>query len=89
MLSVDLDYTDPHSPGHTYGFDPQLLKLRLPDGKVVAAHNIAAAGKIFNVFEVPADFTSGTLQVTGSEKVGSVTLTVTRTVGFGIAIPAG
>jgi hypothetical protein len=89
MLSVDLDYTDPHSPGHTYGFDPQLLKLRLPDGKLVAAHNIAAAGKIFNVFEVPADFTSGTLQVAGSETVGSVTLTITHAVGFAIAIPAG
>jgi hypothetical protein len=88
LLSVDIDYTDPTHPG-TFGWDPQLLKLRLPNGTVLAARNIAAVNRIFDVFEVPAGFTTGTLEVTGSEKVQGISLTVSRAAVFTISLAAG
>lgn len=89
ILSVRLNYTDRASPGKTFGFDPELLQLQLPKGGVVRARNVASAGKIFDVFEVPASFTTGTLRVTGSERIDGVTIRVTSPRGFAVSIPAG
>jgi hypothetical protein len=89
LLALDLSYTEPEDPGQVFGFDPQLLKLKLPDGRTFSARNLASAGKVFDVFEVPAGFTSGTLQITGSEQVDAVTLTVNNAARFQIVIPAG
>ncbi|WP_375490463.1 hypothetical protein [uncultured Jatrophihabitans sp.] len=88
LLSVGLSYTRKGSSSR-YGFDPQLLRLRLPDGRVAGARNVASAGRVDDVFEVPANFTRGTLEVTGSEKQDGVTIRVTRTTSLTISIPAG
>jgi hypothetical protein len=84
-----MEYTDPTSPGKTYGWDPQLLKLKVSGGSTVSARNIASKGHIFDVFQVPANFTRGTLEITGSERVQGVTLKISRTVTFAISIKAG
>jgi hypothetical protein len=89
LLFVDLYYSESSSPGETFGFDPQVLKLKLPDGRTFSARNIAPAGKILDVFEVPAGFTTGTLGITGSEAVDGVTLSVTQTITFPVVIAAG
>jgi hypothetical protein len=89
MLSVDVAYTDTTAPGKTYGWDAALLKLKLPGGTSVPARNVATKDHVFNVFEVPAGFTSGTLLITGKEKVGDVSLQVSKSAAFLISIPAG
>jgi hypothetical protein len=89
ILSTNLTYTDSGSPGTVFGFEPALLRLRLPGGQTLRPRNIAKGNRIFNVFTVPATFTSGTLQVTGSERVDGVTLRIERTASFPITIPAG
>jgi hypothetical protein len=89
LLTANVTYTDPNSPGQVYGFEPALVRLRLPGGELVRPRNIARSGKIFNVFTVPATFTTATLQVTGSERVSGVSLKILRTTSFPISIPAG
>jgi uncharacterized protein DUF2510 len=89
ILSVALTYTRKGASGR-FGFAPGLLRLRLPDGRVLGAHNVASAGHVDDVFEVPANFTRGTLQITGSTKAsGGVTLRVTKTASLTVSIPAG
>jgi hypothetical protein len=88
-LSVRLNYTDADDPGKTFGFDPALLRLKLPDGTVVHAKNLAGAGRIYNVFQVPADYTNGTLTISGSEKVDNgITLRVSSPRSFRVNIRA-
>jgi hypothetical protein len=65
--------------------------LELPDGTVIPATNLAAEGQVLVVFDVPADFTTGTLVIGGSYSGGDGV-----TVDFGtsamrtpIEIPAG
>ena len=91
LLSVRINYTDSaDAGGGPYGYDPSLLRLELPDGSYVKARNVAAAGKIADVFEVPAGFTTGTLQITGTQHAdGGVTATVRSTKTLAISIPAG
>ncbi len=91
ILSVGLTYTNSKAanPSKIYGYDPQLVRLRLPGGQIVKSRNIAAAGKINDVFEVPATFTTGRLEITGSEKVSGITLRITKTIGVTVSIPAG
>lgn len=89
ILSVHLNYTDDADPGETFGFDPQLLRLRLADGTVLRARNVAGKGKIYDVFEVPASFTKGTLQITGSERIGNIKLTVRKAISLPVSFPAG
>ena len=90
LLTTDLDYTDPEQPGHAYGFEPALLRLRLPNGQVLRARNISQRkNRLLNVFTVPAGFTSGTLLVTGSERLSGVTLRISRTTSFPISFPTG
>jgi hypothetical protein len=89
ILSVEVDYTDPDAPGKTFGFDPELLRLKLPNGTTIQSRNVASGNKIFDVFDVPASFTKGTLEIRGSEKVDKVTVQVQKTVSFVVSIPAG
>lgn len=89
ILSVKLNYTDPESPGKTFGFDPQLLHLRLPDGSSLRARNVETGNFIFDVFDVPATFTKGTIQISGSERVDGVTVAVRKAVSFPVSIAAG
>lgn len=89
ILSISLEYTRSGSATTRYGFDPQVVQLKLPNGQVIHARNVAASGKIDDVFEVPANFTKGALQIAGSERQQGVTLSVKKTSGFTISIPAG
>jgi hypothetical protein len=88
LLWTDLDYKDTYD-GKRYGFDPQLLRLVLPDGHVIRARNIAKKNRVKNVFEVPATFTHGTIKVTGSTVVGDVTVTIEATFSVRISFVAG
>jgi hypothetical protein len=45
--------------------DPEFFTLTLPDGTIVEATNLAEPGKVQIVFDVPADFTEGTLTIGG------------------------
>jgi hypothetical protein len=85
LLSMRLTYTDPQDPGKEFGFDPELVTLKLPDGRTVSARNIASPGKIFNVFQVPATFTTGTIVVGGSERTEGLTLKVNQPASFAIS----
>ena len=89
VLSVHANYHYSDTPSTTYGFDPELLRLRLPDGTLLKAENVAGKNKINDVFVVPADFTEGTLEIGGHEKVGDVMVTISRSVQVPISIPAG
>ena len=90
LLTTDLTYTDPNQPGDVFGFEPALLRLRLPTGQLIKPRNVARhKNKVYNVFIVPAGFTKGTLVVAGSERVGGVTLRIVKVTNFPISISAG
>lgn len=89
ILSVRLTYTESADPGKTFGFEPGLVRMKLRDGTYVKARNIAPKGKILNVFDVPADFTTGSLQITGSAKIGAFTVRVRSTKTFEVRIASG
>ena len=90
LLTTDLTYTDPNQPGDVFGFEPALLRLRLPGGQLLRPRNAPRRkNKVYDVFTVPAGFTTGTLLVTGSERVGGYTLRILKTASFPISIAAG
>lgn len=89
VLSVLLSYTDPDQPGKTFGFDPAMLQLKVPGGGTLHARNVATGNHIFDVFDVPATFTGGTVEITGSETVQGITVAVGKTVSFAVAFQAG
>jgi hypothetical protein len=90
FLFVNVDYTDSNAPGDSFGYDPQLLSLRLHSGQIVHARNVAPqADRILDVFEVPGDFTTGTLLITGSEVQDGVTVRVEATTSIPISFSAG
>ncbi len=90
MLTMRLTYTDSLNPGSSFGFEPQLLKLKLPDGRVVSARNVASsANKVFNVFQVPATFTTGKIVIGGSVRTGNVTLKIQTPASIPLAFAAG
>jgi hypothetical protein len=89
LLTIDMTFTSAVLGTDTFGFPTGLLALNLPDGTSVKAQNVATAGKILNVFDVPANITSATIVATGSEIEEGVTFTVTRAVSFPFSIPAG
>lgn len=66
LLHVSITYRGVHESGE-YGFPPQMLSFTPDGGSPVKAQNISPREhKIYNVFEVPADMTTGTLTVSGS-----------------------
>ena len=90
LFTSDLTYTDPDQPGHVFGFEPALVRLRLPNGQLIKPRNVAKKkNKIYNVFIVPAGFTSGTLVVSGSERFSGVTLRIAKATKFPVSISAG
>jgi len=90
LLFVHMNYTDPQAPGGPYGFDPGFLTLKMPNGVIVHARNLAPdPNKVADVFEVPATFTSGTVVVTGSFVQDGVTATVTAPASFPVSFAAG
>jgi uncharacterized protein DUF2510 len=90
MLTMRLTYTDSLNPGSSFGFEPQLLKLKLPDGRIVSARNVASsANKVFNVFQVPATFTTGKIVIGGSVRTGEVTLKIQTPASIPLRFSAG
>jgi hypothetical protein len=93
LLFVDLGYAV--GGQSDLGFDPSIATFTPQSGHPVRARNIAGvAGKIYNVFDVPADLTSGTLRVAGSfsRKFANADQTYTTTVtpiAVTISIPKG
>jgi hypothetical protein len=71
-LFVDLQYTTDMDNYTGYDLDPELMKLKLADGSVVRAKNINSATKPYYVFKVPANITSATFMIGGSEGLGSL-----------------
>ena len=89
MLSLLASYQYSDKPGTTYGFDPGLVQLKLADGTVVHARNVAGSGYIYDVFDVPANLTSATLQITGTTKIDGVDVTISNPVSIPLSFPAG
>lgn len=89
LLTTDLIYTDALRPGKHYGIEPDLLRIVLPGGQVVHARNIANHNRIKNVFNVPASFTHGTLEITGSIVVSGVRVTIEHRVSFRLSFASG
>jgi Protein of unknown function (DUF2510) len=89
LLTIDMTFTSAVLGSDTFGFPTGLLALKLPNGTTVKAQNVATAGSVLNVFEVPANITSATIVATGAETDEGVTFTVTHAVSFPFSIPAG
>lgn len=84
ILSVKINY---RFEGDTYAYPANMLRIKLAGGKYAKARDLAAGNKIYNVFEVPATFTRGSLQILGSTKVGSIRVKVKSTKSFTVSIP--
>jgi Protein of unknown function (DUF2510) len=89
LLTIDMTFTSAVLGSDTFGFPTGLLALKLPSGTTVKAQNVATAGSVLNVFEVPANLTSATIVATGAETEEGITFTVTHPVSFPFSIPAG
>ena len=88
-LSIDVTYTDPIAASKVFGFDPTLLHLRLPDGGTLTPRNLAGKNHIYNVFTVPANFTTGTLMIGGSGTIGhGLHESIAKAKNLAISIPA-
>ena len=99
-LSVDMTYTytGPPTGGFTspgglgpFGLDPAYLSLQLPSGAVIRGQDVSAdPAFVYDVFEVPATFTTGTVILSGSTKNSNgLTFSVTPIVRIPVSIPAG
>jgi hypothetical protein len=96
LLYVDVGYTVPQSPGRNFGFPPETVTFTPKGGGPIKARNVATnAGMIYDIFEVPADLTSGTLHIAGSFTTkfvnsGSTYITTVATpITLPVTFPAG
>lgn len=96
LLYVEIGFTVPESPGRNFGFPPATMTFRPTGGGSIKARNVAtAADRIYNIFEVPADLTSGTLRVAGSSTTTFVnssstyTTTIATPISLLVTFPAG
>ena len=93
LLFVDLVYTDPGltTPNKVFGFHAANLSLTLPDGTSVKAVDADKRSDfVSNVFEVPADFTHGTLYINGQDQLADHYVeNVVKRVGITVSILAG
>ncbi|MDQ2749871.1 MAG: DUF2510 domain-containing protein [Actinomycetota bacterium] len=95
IMHVSVNYVSAHDKG-TFGFPAGLLTFTPAGGKPVHARNISTtAGRIYNVFEVPGNVTTGTLTISGAVhetfqgSPGSYLFGIRAPVKIPIAIPAG
>ncbi|MDT4979617.1 MAG: hypothetical protein QOG07_1496 [Pseudonocardiales bacterium] len=95
IMHVAMTYVGAHDKG-TFGFPAGLLTFTPTGGAPVHARNISpVAGRIFNVFEVPGNVTTGALTLSGSVlqtfqgSAGSYRFGIRTPVKIPIAIPAG
>ena len=96
LLYVDVGYTVPQSPGRNFGFQPETMTFTPKGGAPIKARNVAtSADMIYDIFEVPADLTSGTLHIAGSfttkfvNSSSSYITTVATPIAVPVTFPAG
>ena len=93
LLIVVLNYNWPNVTPSDGGLAEQAFTLALPDGRAIPAVNLAPdpANEVIIAFEVPADFTEGTLNIGGvSSQPGGLTIDFGGNVyQTAISIPAG
>jgi hypothetical protein len=90
LLYIEVRYTVPQSPGHNFGFPPETMTFTPAGAAPLKARNIAtSADLIYDIFEVPANLTSGTLHVAGSftSKFVNSSSTYTTMVATPITVP--
>jgi hypothetical protein len=90
LLYVDVGYTVPQSPGRNFGFPPETMTFTPKGGAPIKARNVATStDMIYDIFEVPADLTSGTLHIAGSftTKFVNSSNTYITTVATPITVP--
>jgi hypothetical protein len=95
IMHVAMTYVAAHDSG-TFGFPAGLLTFTPTGGTPVHARNISpTAGRIYNVFEVPGNVTTGTLTLSGAVtqtfqgSAGSYRFGIRTPVKIPISIPAG
>lgn len=90
LLYVEIGYTVPQSPGHNFGFPPETMTFTAAGGAPIKARNVAtSADTVYDIFEVPANLTSGTLHISGSftAKFVNSSSTYATTVATPITVP--
>ncbi|HEY7047764.1 MAG TPA: hypothetical protein VH373_11130, partial [Jatrophihabitantaceae bacterium] len=89
LLYIDIGYTVAASPGKDFGFPTNMMTFTPTGGRPIKARNLASAGLIYNVFEVPANLTTGTLQIAGAfrSKFTNTGATYTTTLTAPIKVP--
>lgn len=89
LLYIDVGYTVAASPGKDFGFPTNTMTFTPTGGRPIKARNLASSGLIYNVFEVPANLTTGTLQIAGgfSSKFTNTGATYTTTLTAPIKVP--
>jgi hypothetical protein len=90
LLYVEVMYTVPQSPGHDFGFPPETMTFTPAGGAAIKARNVATgADLIYDIFEVPAELTFGTLRIAGSftSKFVNASSTYETTVATPISVP--
>lgn len=89
-LVVDMDYNYAGSTGGPYGFDPALLRLQISGRATsIPAKNVDSGDFILDVFEVPATFTTGTIVIGGTTKLGAYTVTIANAGKISVTINGG
>jgi hypothetical protein len=90
LLYIEAMYTVPQSPGRNLGFPPETMTFTPAGGAPIRARNVAtSADLVYDIFEVPADLTSGTLHIAGSftEKFVNSSSSYTTAVATPITVP--
>lgn len=86
LLWMDFRFQAPHQQNET-GIDAPLLHLTSAGGgSPIVAEDVDPSNRVFAVFEVPADFTKGTVTISGSEP-GNPAITVVTPVTFPVTLP--
>src|SRR5882757_3008615 len=85
LLWMDFRFQAPQQTNET-GIDAPLLHLTPTGGKPIAAKDVDPTNRVFAVFDVPANFTKGTVTVSGTE-TGNPTISVITPVTFQVSVP--
>jgi hypothetical protein len=85
LLWMDFRFQAPQQTNET-GIDAPLLRLTPAGGQPIAAKDVDPTNRVFAVFDVPANFTKGTVTVSGTES-GNPTISVTTPITFQVSVP--
>ncbi len=84
LLWMDFRFQAPHQTSET-GIDAPLLRVTPAGGRPITAKDVDPSNRVFAVFDVPADFTKGTVRISGTE-TGNPTISVATPVTFPVSI---